>query len=91
MTAQHRPCGKVRYTNERTAIRKAILSSRHAALALRVYRCPGCKGWHLTKKPTWMATPRPGPVEADRGRNAFAHRLACSCGLCAWFDVELSA
>lgn len=88
---QHRPCGKVRYTSERTAIRKAIASSRHAGLALRVYRCPDCKGWHLTKKPKWTATHRPQPAESSRGRNALGHRTGCSCGQCAWLDVELIA
>lgn len=89
--SQHRSCGKVRYTSERTAIRRAIASSRRAGLALRVYRCPDCEGWHLTKKPTWTAAHWPQPVEADQVRNAFGHRIGCSCGQCAWLDVELSA
>lgn len=41
--------GKRRHTSERSAIAAAIRLSR-GNRPLRVYRCPLCKGWHLTKQ-----------------------------------------
>lgn len=73
-------CGKTRYTHEKAAIRAAMGASRRSGLGLRVYRCPDCRGWHLTKKKSWVdaptkhhtATPGSGPH--------------CLCGQCAWMD-----
>lgn len=39
---------KRRFRNETAAIKAAIGSSRHYGKPMRVYRCPVCRGWHLT-------------------------------------------
>lgn len=41
--------GKRRHTSQRAAIAAAIRLSRNN-VPLRVYRCPFCHGWHLTKQ-----------------------------------------
>jgi hypothetical protein len=46
-------CGKRRHINELSAIAAAIRLSGARATPLRVYRCPDCAGWHLTKRRTW--------------------------------------
>lgn len=49
-------CGKRRHRSQMSAIAAAIRLSRNN-VPLRVYQCPACHGWHLTKKPTWKGTP----------------------------------
>jgi hypothetical protein len=58
-------CGKVRYTSEHKAIGAAIRSSRRGGLPLRVYQCPGCHGWHLTKRPVWHPSYGPKPAQPN--------------------------
>jgi hypothetical protein len=43
---------KVRHSTEAKAlIAAARCAGRRSAKGLRVYRCPDCKGWHITHKP----------------------------------------
>lgn len=44
------PCGKHAYASEQSAIRWALIRSKHAGRPLRVYRCPEGNGYHLTKQ-----------------------------------------
>jgi hypothetical protein len=49
-------CGrKVRYRNKATAMRVAKKRIADGVPYLRVYYCPHCGGWHLTKKESWEA------------------------------------
>lgn len=90
MTAKHhRPSSKVRYTSQRTAIRKAVAASRHAGAALRLYRASRLSSWHLTKKPTWTAKPRREPAEPGGSQHVWASERF-PVRQCAWLDVELS-
>jgi len=41
--------GKHRYEDYRDAARVALRRSRYAG-PLRIYRCPSCGSWHLTKR-----------------------------------------
>lgn len=75
-------CGKNRYSDEGYAIRNAIASSRRGGLPLRTYRCPDCKGWHLTKRREWHEVP--APVRVPEARHPNGHRRSCPCGQCAW-------
>jgi len=46
--------GKKRYRDKREAMRFSHMrqsSANEPAEYLRVYECPRCWGWHLTKKP----------------------------------------
>lgn len=51
-------CGKVRY-RDRIAALLALASAQHAdgskrpKVEARAYRCPDCRGWHLTSRKTW--------------------------------------
>jgi len=81
---RHRPCGKNRYATHREGIRAAMISSRRSGLALRVYRCPKCHGWHLTSKPNLAER---APVLVDSGGSTPAAKESsggCSCGQCSW-------
>lgn len=49
--------GKRRHRTEQAAIAAAIRLS-HFNRPLRVYHCPVCSGFHLTKRPTWTDTPK---------------------------------
>jgi hypothetical protein len=40
---------KTRYASEREADDAAYRKRMEEGLALRVYRCPWCDGWHLTR------------------------------------------
>lgn len=70
-------CPKVRYRDELAA--KIALASTSAAAdrrndekrrERRAYRCPRCKGWHLTSQPP-RPTPSPGnPAPAGHDRKA---------------------
>lgn len=42
--------GKSVYADELDAIHGAICASRSYGGAFRVYECPYCGGWHLTRK-----------------------------------------
>lgn len=71
------PCAKVRYRDELGA--KIALANTAAAAnrqgdekrqEQRAYRCPKCKGWHLTSEPK-RPTPSPGaPAPAGHDRKA---------------------
>lgn len=71
------PCPKVRYRDELAA--KIALASTAAQAnrrsdekrqERRAYRCPRCKGWHLTSQPP-RTTPSPGnPAPAGPTRKA---------------------
>ena len=51
-----RPCGKVRYDSaeqaERalTRTREIMRRTRAPKRVTRAYRCPKCRGWHLTSR-----------------------------------------
>ena len=49
-------CGKRRHPTETSAIAAAIRLSRFNR-PLRVYHCPACGHWHLTKTPKKETTP----------------------------------
>ena len=40
---------KIRYRKRTSALSAALRSARHTQ-QIRVYRCPLCNGWHLTRK-----------------------------------------
>jgi hypothetical protein len=50
-TASSQP--KRRYPTQREAISAAMRASYRSGLGLRVYRCPTCHGYHLTRKKQW--------------------------------------
>ena len=41
-------CKKIRYKTEFMAIKNLVFLQRRFIKAMRHYRCPLCKGWHLT-------------------------------------------
>lgn len=41
---------KRRHASKRVAARSAKEAQHRVALPLNVYRCPHCKGWHLTTR-----------------------------------------
>lgn len=47
--------GKRRYPDELTAIAAALRCSKRRGVALRVYRCPDCEAFHLTRRRRWVA------------------------------------
>ncbi|AXR74281.1 hypothetical protein DCC27_008220 [Auritidibacter sp. NML130574] len=50
--------GKRRYDDYGEAAGVALRRSRHAG-SLRIYECPSCGSWHLTKRRSWDgATPK---------------------------------
>lgn len=49
------PTGKRRHPDELTAIASAIRCSARRGTPLRVYLCPDCDGWHLTRRARWVA------------------------------------
>lgn len=62
--------GKMRFPDFDTAAHSALATSRIRATPLRVYECPSCSGFHLTKTPggRYVAT-RPAPfTPADMAR-----------------------
>jgi hypothetical protein len=44
---------KRRYPSEPFADQVAARATRQRGLALRVYACPLCQGWHITKRRTF--------------------------------------
>ena len=46
---------KTRYRNKTTALRVARKRMAMGVPYLRVYHCPYCNGWHLTKLESWEA------------------------------------
>lgn len=44
---------KRRYPSEKFAEKVARRATRQRGLALRVYPCPLCQGWHITKRRTF--------------------------------------
>lgn len=62
----------------------ALRSSRRSGgRPLRVYECPECRGWHLTKRRTWHD---PKPKAAQKPDNPPSP--GCSCGRCSWLNAE---
>lgn len=49
-------CGKNAYRTDVSAITVALRCSRARGTALRVYRCPHQRVWHLTNRTTWSAS-----------------------------------
>jgi len=47
---RNNPCGKMRYRSYEHAKTVRATRSHTAGIRLRVYLCPSCKGYHLTKK-----------------------------------------
>lgn len=41
--------GKLQYEDYGDAVRVAVMRSRYAG-PLRIYECPSCRSWHLTKR-----------------------------------------
>jgi hypothetical protein len=46
----HGCTGKKRYVSEIEAIRAAIVTSAKWARPMRHYRCPACRGYHVTSE-----------------------------------------
>lgn len=66
-------CGKHAYCSDTFAITVALRCSRSRGVALRVYRCPHRRGWHLTSQSTWITSPGKPPTAEGcgyRGRMA---------------------
>lgn len=53
MPPKAKACGKRRCDNYQHAITYLLWLSRKTRDPLRIYRCPECDGFHLTKRPTW--------------------------------------
>lgn len=47
------PTGKHRYPAWDIAVRYALRASKRAGRPMRVYECPACHGFHLTRRTTW--------------------------------------
>lgn len=59
-------CGKRRYPTKNQALTTGLRALRkpgNETVDLRAYRCPKCKGWHLTSK-TDRKAERPGGGDA---------------------------
>lgn len=55
MPPKHDACGKRRCRTLDQAIAYALyLTKSRAGHPLRVYGCPACGGWHVTKIKTWQ-------------------------------------
>jgi hypothetical protein len=58
-----RKCNKVRFPDELAAMLALNKRSNSEKGEIRHYRCPRCRGWHLTSQPkrvrkgTWVYTP----------------------------------
>ncbi|WP_103035666.1 hypothetical protein [Castellaniella caeni] len=51
LTKAHFNCvAKTRYRNERVATIRAKQIGKRRGVELWVYKCPECKGWHLTSR-----------------------------------------
>ena len=61
-----RACTKRRYRDEAAAelalARIAEAGDAREKTPQRVYRCPRCRGWHLTSWPATLPESPPGPV-----------------------------
>lgn len=55
MPPKHPACGKRRCRSEAQAVSYALYLTKRCGHPLRVYRCPACRGWHVTKTKTWEA------------------------------------
>jgi len=65
--------GKLRFAAWDSALHAAVVSSRARKVGLRVYSCPDCGGFHLTKR---QATPHPPTVPGPFTPADMARRLA---------------
>ncbi len=82
-------CGKNRYETQGAAIRVAINASKKRGIALRVYGCPTCHGWHLTHR---RFKPQAAVPETElQSLNLFGHYEWCRCSRCAWLDEHTVA
>lgn len=55
---KHARCGrKRRYRSPEHARHMQRNASQHRGTQLRVYLCPSCDGWHLTKRLEWKDMP----------------------------------
>jgi len=53
MPPKHPACGKRRCATKADAITYVLYLARKTADPLRIYPCPKCDGFHLTKLPEW--------------------------------------
>lgn len=45
--------GKHRHATWAQAVGPTLRSSKRAGRAMRIYHCPACDGFHMTKRTTW--------------------------------------
>ena len=55
--------GKLRFRDKKSAVQVLHTAAAVASLnpasrrrEVRAYKCQDCRGWHLTSRPTWVAT-----------------------------------
>lgn len=53
MPPKHTACGKRRCKSYDQAIGYALHLTRRCGHPLRIYACPTCGGWHVTKRARW--------------------------------------
>lgn len=53
MPPKHPACGKRRCASKEQAVAYVLHLARRTTDPLRVYLCPACAGWHVTKRPEW--------------------------------------
>ncbi len=53
MPPKNPECGKRRCSTKDQALAYVLRLARVSADPLRIYLCPACAGWHVTKKPEW--------------------------------------
>lgn len=46
--------GKHRHDTWAQAVGPALRASQRAGRAMRIYHCPGCDGFHMTKLAVWI-------------------------------------
>lgn len=53
MPPKHKPCGKRRCATYDQALAYLLRLARLSKDPLRIYECPDCAGFHLTKRHDW--------------------------------------